>query len=310
MIKNISWLIVSCKIMKKIVMRFLYVLLLFIFLFIGFVLGVTLMLYSQKKELQVESALSACSIIKCTELLRNGQTEDAIKGFDSLSSNQLYYSAYHKDHTEMMQLPENILVVWQEAKIYYEKYDVQGRPHCMVGPVKKKLEYVAWSQPEKIRRQFDAKYKGPNLQVVPELEIVQWFGQQTSLAEQTGNIVLLDFWGTQCSPCLKGMPKVQQLYTVYKDKGLSVIALTGSLEDNGRIQKIIAENNYTFNIAKATPNVFEEYAIVGIPTYFLVDKQSRLVWGPEHDTPSVEIIEKLLNNNPSTINEPDNSEEK
>jgi thiol-disulfide isomerase/thioredoxin len=164
------------------------------------------------------------------------------------------------------------------------------------------LGYVPFSWRERTRRQFEAKYKGPTLQVVPELEIVKWFGPELSLAESKNNVVLLDFWGTQCGPCLKGMPKVQQLYDSYKDKGLSVMALTFPGDNNEAIQKIISENNYTFTVAKAKWPMIEEYAIAAIPTYFLIDKQGRLAWGPEHVTPTAELIEQLIGEN-ADINE-------
>ncbi|MHC4905733.1 MAG: TlpA family protein disulfide reductase [Planctomycetota bacterium] len=219
---------------------------------------------------------------------------NAIRRLDNVSSDLLFRSAYDKDHTEMKELQGDILAVWQEAKVYYEKYDVQGSRHSMVGPVENKLGYVPFSWREKTQRQFEAKYKGGILQVVPELEIVQWFGPELSLVENRGNVVLLDFWGTQCGPCLKGMPKVLQLYETYKVKGLVVVAMTFPGDNNEAIQRIISENNYTFRVAKAKMSTIEEYAIAAIPTYFLIDKQGRLAWGPGHEVPSIETIDQLL----------------
>jgi hypothetical protein len=138
--------------------------------------------------------------MKCTELVREGLIEDAIRGLDNVSSRLLFRSAYDKDYTEMKELQEDILAVWQEAKVYYEKYDVQGGRGSMVGPVENKLSYVPFSWRERTRRQFEEKYKGPIAQVVPEFEIVKWFGPELSLVENRGNVVLLDFWGTQYTP--------------------------------------------------------------------------------------------------------------
>ena len=256
--------------------------------------GVIFASFVRRKDQQRNDAWSAQRVMECTELVREGLTEDAIKRLDNISANLLFRSAYDKDYADMKELQEDILAVWQEAKVYYEKYDVQGSNHSMVGPVENKLSHVPFSWRERTRRQFEAKYKGATLQVVPELEIVKWFGPGLSLAENRGNVVLLDFWGTQCGPCLKGMPKVQQLYEAYKDKGLAVVAMTFPGDNNEAIQEIISENEYTFHVAKAKMPMLEEYAIAAIPTYFLIDKQGKLVWGPEHDTPSVEMVEELF----------------
>ena len=290
------------KVFKWSLRLFVLSILLFV-VFIVFMSGAIFASYVQQKNQQLDDAWSAQRVMECTELLRKGLTEDAIKGFDSISAKLLFHSAFDKDHSEMTELRESILSVWQEAKVYYEKYDVQGRRRSMVGPVENKLGHVPFSWRERTRRQFEAKYKGDTPQVVPELEIAKWFGPEALLAEQRGKVVLLDFWGTRCGPCLEGMPKVQQLYDTYKDDGLSVVALTLSGDDNKAIQKIVSETDYTFNVAKAKMAVIEEYAIAAIPTYFLIDKQGRLVWGPEHNTPSAEMIEQLLDENASTMTE-------
>jgi len=272
----------------------LLLLLSFVCLFAGFVLGAGWVNYRLRKDQRQDNAFLASKIIQYTTLLREGRTEDAIKWLDIESGNLLYFSAYHKNYAEMTDLPEDILSVWQEAKIYYDRYDIQDS--SMVGPVRNKLEYVPWSWKEGNRRRFEAKYKGPVPQVVPELKTVRWFGQEALLDSQKDKVVLLDFWGTSCGPCLKGLPKVQQLHDLYKDRGLVVIGLTFPGDDDARITKIIRENTYTFHVAKAHMDTLSEYAIAGIPTYFLIDKTRCLVWGPEHEVPSMEMIEKLLNN--------------
>jgi thioredoxin 1 len=35
---------------------------------------------------------------------------------------------------------------------------------------------------------------------------------------KNGELVLVDFWGPQCHPCLKLMPVVEELEKIYKDK--------------------------------------------------------------------------------------------
>ncbi|NER14732.1 redoxin domain-containing protein [Leptobacterium flavescens] len=47
-----------------------------------------------------------------------------------------------------------------------------------------------------------------------------------SIEEFKGDVVLLNFWATWCAPCLKEMPDLNRLQEKYKDKGLTVIALS------------------------------------------------------------------------------------
>jgi len=58
-------------------------------------------------------------------------------------------------------------------------------------------------------------------------------------------------------------------------------------------QKILEQQGYTF-AAGASNSLWLDYAIQGNPTYFLIDRQGRLAWGPEYSLPSEEILMKLL----------------
>lgn len=279
----------------KLLKKFFLLVLLFVFTFPGFLAGAIFVNHIQGKYLRQEMAWQARETIQCTEYLREGKVEEAINALDGLSSNQLFRSAYHKDVQDMAELPEDILEVWQRAKVYYDKYEIEGR-HGMVSLVQNKLDNVPWSWVEANRRRFEAKYKGAVPQIAPELKVIKWFGPELSLEELRGKVVLLDFWGTRCKPCIAGMPKVQQLYEKYNNEGLVIIALTSPGDDDERITEFIDSNNYKINFAKASIDTIADYAISGIPAYFLIDKNGCLIWGPEHDVPSEGNIEELLKN--------------
>ena len=61
----------------------------------------------------------------------------------------------------------------------------------------------------------------------PELrQIKGWInGGPVKLADLRGKVVLLDFWGYWCGPCVASMPALMKLYDDYKDKGLVIIAV-------------------------------------------------------------------------------------
>ncbi len=47
-----------------------------------------------------------------------------------------------------------------------------------------------------------------------------------ALADYKGEVVLLNFWGTWCPPCLDEMPDLNRLHADYKDQGLRVITIS------------------------------------------------------------------------------------
>ncbi len=48
-----------------------------------------------------------------------------------------------------------------------------------------------------------------------------------TLSEHKGDVVVLNFWATNCEPCKKEMPYFNRLYETYSDEGLEVVILNG-----------------------------------------------------------------------------------
>ncbi len=64
-------------------------------------------------------------------------------------------------------------------------------------------------------------------QPAPELQSIKAWknGGPVKLSDLRGKIVLLDFWGYWCAPCVAGMPALMEINDQYKNKGLVIIAV-------------------------------------------------------------------------------------
>lgn len=68
-------------------------------------------------------------------------------------------------------------------------------------------------------------------------------GGPVSLKELRGKVVLLDFWGYWCGPCIGAMPELIELHDKYKDHGLVIVAVhDDSVETIEEMQERIAKN--------------------------------------------------------------------
>jgi thiol-disulfide isomerase/thioredoxin len=61
------------------------------------------------------------------------------------------------------------------------------------------------------------KGQSPPPFTLPDLD-----GNQVSLSDFAGDVVILDLWATWCPPCRKEIPFLVSLYEQYKGQGLSV----------------------------------------------------------------------------------------
>jgi thiol-disulfide isomerase/thioredoxin len=68
----------------------------------------------------------------------------------------------------------------------------------------------------------------------PEIEVVDWVtGEPTTLAARRGRVVVIDFWARWCRACVAMFPSLVELQERYRERGLTVLALTryGSAEN-------------------------------------------------------------------------------
>ena len=129
----------------------------------------------------------------------------------------------------------------------------------------------------------------------PPIVASEWLNspKATSLDRFRGNVILLDFWGTWCGPCVANLPKIQALHEKYKSRGLVVIGVH-SLQGGEDVSAFLKKHPLSFPIAIDTGATAESYGIDEVPAYFLIDKSGKSPWGFSRHPPSAEEIEKLL----------------
>lgn len=77
----------------------------------------------------------------------------------------------------------------------------------------------------------------------PELNSIKAWknGGPTTLADLRGKVVILDFWGYWCGPCIHSMPHLMELHDRHKDKGLVIVAVhDDSVESIEKMDALLA----------------------------------------------------------------------
>lgn len=129
----------------------------------------------------------------------------------------------------------------------------------------------------------------------PAIEVADWvLGTPTTLAEQRGKVVLLEFWAHWCRPCLAMFPVLNGLHDRYAEDGLTIIALTRYVGGNSgsdrtadrarqhdAISQSVAHRGLRIAVGIAPDGRLQQtYGAGGIPAVALIDRAGTVTPAP------------------------------
>ena len=95
--------------------------------------------------------------------------------------------------------------------------------------------------------------------------------KSVNLQDYRGRFVLLNFWATWCSPCLKEMPDLENAYNEMGQEKLVVLAV-GMGESVKKIKAFFNKYGFTFPLlADNRMKITKLYGVRNIPVTYLID---------------------------------------
>jgi len=117
--------------------------------------------------------------------------------------------------------------------------------------------------------------------IVPTIKLKKLNGQSVMLQNYLKEgPVLINFWATWCAPCKKEMVYLDQFEKKYKDKGLSILAVSiDSQKSLSQVRSYIRSKKYTFEVFQ-DPNsqTFKKLNGNLMPTNILINKDGKILW--------------------------------
>lgn len=128
-------------------------------------------------------------------------------------------------------------------------------------------------------------------------------GKTTKLNEMRGKVVILDFWATNCPPCLEEIPHLIELQTKYGADALQIFGLhAGDREDAEKVPAFAEKLKISYALASPEPAltgfIFAENN--AIPQTVVFDREGKLVqkfigFNEDIKTEMDKIIEQTIN---------------
>jgi thiol-disulfide isomerase/thioredoxin len=106
-----------------------------------------------------------------------------------------------------------------------------------------------------------------------------------------GRLVLIDFWATWCTYCVKGIPDLKTLHESYSKYGLEIVGIAyespAPAGDQARLVQatrdrlkipyrlLLGSNLYTCPVKT-------QFEVNAFPTMFLLDENGHIIWKRDH----------------------------
>jgi peroxiredoxin len=119
----------------------------------------------------------------------------------------------------------------------------------------------------------------------PSLRLPDSSGKPIGLAGFRGQVVIVNFWATNCGGCLKELPDFVRLSEAYKDNGLTVIGvsmdirydnLSGAREGWARVKPFIAAHRIRYPIVLDDGSAEKAFKVAALPATYLLDRAGRI----------------------------------
>ena len=120
----------------------------------------------------------------------------------------------------------------------------------------------------------------------PTLEHVEWIKGEPVTEFEEGQIYVLDFWATWCSPCVASIPHINSLQQLHKDDNVNVIGV--AVWPNSRMKPtadFVEERGDEMDYRVASDidrKTSDAYMTAsgqgGIPTVMVIDKTGEIAW--------------------------------
>ncbi len=113
-------------------------------------------------------------------------------------------------------------------------------------------------------------------QPAPDFTLQRAEGGNLRLAEQRGQVVLINFWASWCAPCRVEMPHLNRLHDKYKAGGFMVLGV--NIDDDPRHGAATATRwGLKFPVLlDASKAVTKTYDLGAMPSTVLVDRDGRI----------------------------------
>ncbi len=102
-------------------------------------------------------------------------------------------------------------------------------------------------------------------------------GNDVTISDFAGKVVLIDFWETWCGPCLQVFPAMDSLKVEYPDDFEVLTVNLIDADTKADVEQFMADNDYDFIYSMDVNEIGDEIITLGIPFKVFIDPEGFLI---------------------------------
>jgi peroxiredoxin len=169
--------------------------------------------------------------------------------------------------------PESIL-----ADLYYNLGVVlmkQMRDEEGIAELKKEIAIRANGTTADESRSLIANPRRAREKYAPDFSLVSTAGEKFTVESLRGKVVLLDFWGTWCAPCVRAVPSLRKLQNEHAKDAFLILGVSSDPDkDEPKWRTFIEKNGMVWpQYRDRGRDVLSAFGVHAFPTYVLLDAE-------------------------------------
>ncbi|MGC9365306.1 MAG: peroxiredoxin family protein [Fidelibacterota bacterium] len=114
-----------------------------------------------------------------------------------------------------------------------------------------------------------------------DFSLINLNGEEVTLEQYRGKVILLNFWASWCAPCKIEIPDFIRMYEKHREDGLEIIGITLSSGSVAEIRQFVQAWNINYPILTGDEKYLQDLTlkydgIRGVPTTFLIDREGKI----------------------------------